>query len=90
MTVLTVGGLAALAWLAAASATSAELEEIPWERAIGLLYKGEVARATPEEGLDLVLTLKDGSRLRVEEPSAGAFVEEIQKCGPPCVDIVLG
>jgi hypothetical protein len=90
MTVLIYGSLAALAWLAGSAATNAEVEEIPWERAIGMLYKGEVAMATPKEGLELQLILKDGSRFRSEEPHAGAFVEEVQKCGPPCVDIVLG
>jgi hypothetical protein len=88
--VFAFAGVVFLAWLASVATASTEVEQIPWERVIGLLYKGEVAKATPKEGLDLQLTLKDGSRVRAEEPHAGAFVEEVQKCGPPCVDILVG
>jgi hypothetical protein len=73
----------------AATAASQQVETIPWERAIGYLYKGEVAEVSDLEAEEISLTLKDGQRVMTAQPMLGSIIREIENCGPPCVDVVL-
>lgn len=59
-------------------------QEVSWERALALIYGGQVATVAQTPHLRVYLTLKDGSRLVTLEPEIDAVYHALLACGVAC------
>jgi hypothetical protein len=63
--------------------------EVEWETAVEILNTGDVEMVTQFHSLDVLLTMKDGTKTKTVEPSIDDIFQEIEKCGQPCSDILI-
>ncbi|HEV2119250.1 MAG TPA: hypothetical protein VGS11_03945 [Candidatus Bathyarchaeia archaeon] len=60
---------------------------VSWEKAVSILYTGQVLRVFQSHHLGVSLWLKNGTGVTTNEPVIDAIFHEIQKCGDPCKNI---
>ena len=64
-------------------------DEVPWELAVEILNRGEVESIFQLHNLTVTLVLKDGAKIKTNEPVIDAVFDEINKCGQPCSSIMI-
>jgi len=62
-----------------------------WDSVPELLKSGKVASVMQSHSLKVTLVMKDGvNRMSTTAPKIDAIMEEINKCGDVCKDIIVG
>jgi hypothetical protein len=64
-------------------------DELPWEQVRPTLMNQKIAKFVRGEGLNLQLTLKDGTTLKTVMPDPEALAKLLKSCGPPCAAIPI-
>ena len=62
---------------------------VSWDEAIDILNGREVREVFQSHNLSVTLTLKNSTVINTKEPVIDEILDELEKCGDPCSDIIL-
>ena len=74
---------------AGGEALPADGEQISWERAVELLYAGEVVSVLQLHSREVRMGLSNGAMVTTIAPELDLVFDVMMECGAPCADIMV-